>query len=93
MVQRYDLQEDWVTGHIDLEKDTDGDWVSYEDYAELARKFNELKAWRTRILNDASDSLTRAEKAEAELQKYKDQFPDYVECPNGGSFTYVEWVE
>lgn len=35
MVQRYDLKEDWVTGHIDLEKDADGDWVDYEDYAKL----------------------------------------------------------
>lgn len=31
MVQRYDLKEDWVTGHIDLEEDADGDWVGYED--------------------------------------------------------------
>lgn len=65
MVQRYDLKEDWVTGHIDLEEDADGDWVGYEDYAKL----------------------------EAELQKYKDQFPDYVECVNCGSVTHVEGVE
>lgn len=30
---------------------------------------------------------------EAELQKYKDQFPDYVECVNCGSVTHVEGVE
>ena len=30
---------------------------------------------------------------EAELQKYKDRFPDYVECANCGSFTHVEGVE
>lgn len=30
---------------------------------------------------------------EAELQKYKDQFPDYVECANCGSITHVEGVE
>lgn len=30
---------------------------------------------------------------EAELQKYKDQFPDYVECWNCGSITHVEGVE
>lgn len=30
---------------------------------------------------------------EAELQKYKDQFPDYVECANCGSVTRVEGVE
>lgn len=35
MVQRYDLKEDCVTGHIDLEKDSDGGWVGYEDYAKL----------------------------------------------------------
>lgn len=32
-------------------------------------------------------------KLEAELQKYKDQFPDYVECANCGSVTDVEGVE
>ena len=93
MVQRYDLKEDWVTGHIDLEKDADGDWVDYEDYAELERKFNELRTWRTQMLNDAFDFLVWAEKAEAELQKYKGQFPDYVECANCGSVTHVEGVE
>ena len=32
-------------------------------------------------------------KLEAELQKYKDQFPDYVECANCGSITHAEGVE
>lgn len=32
-------------------------------------------------------------KLEAELQKYKDQFQDYVECANCGSVTHVEGVE
>ena len=32
-------------------------------------------------------------KLEAELQKYKDQFPDYVECANCGSVTHVGGVE
>lgn len=32
-------------------------------------------------------------KLEAELQKYKDQFPDYVECANCGPITHVEGVE
>ena len=35
MVQRYGLKEDCVTYHIDLEEDTDGGWVSYEDYEDL----------------------------------------------------------
>lgn len=32
-------------------------------------------------------------KLEAELQKYKDQLPDYIECANCGSITHVEGVE
>lgn len=32
-------------------------------------------------------------KLEAELQKYKGQYPDYVECANCGSVTHVEGVE
>lgn len=35
MEQRYELKEDCVTGHIDLEEDTDGGWARYEDYANL----------------------------------------------------------
>lgn len=36
---------------------------------------------------------SRLEEVNAELQKYKDQFPDYVECANCGSVTHVEGVE
>ena len=32
-------------------------------------------------------------KLEAELYKYKDQFPDYVECANCGPVTHVEGAE
>lgn len=32
-------------------------------------------------------------KLKAELQKYKDQFPDYIECANCGSVTHVEGVK
>lgn len=88
MAQRYDTQ-----GRIDCVATDSGRYVRYEAYKELERKFNELVAWRVQILNDAFDFLTRAEKAEAELQKYKDQFPDYVECENCGSVTHVEGVE
>lgn len=87
MVQRYLLQGGLIGPH------DDGDWVGYEDYEELERKFKELMAWRVQVLNDAFSFLARAEKAEAELQKYKDQFPDYVECANCGSVTHVEGVE
>ena len=91
MVQRYEAYGyDW---ELEVYKCDDGNLVRYEDYAELERKFNDLRTWRTQILNDAFDFLARAEKAEAELQKYKDQFPDYVECANCGSVTHVEGVE
>lgn len=72
MVRKYELKEDCVTGHIDLEEDTNGGWVRYEDYKELVARLAEVNA---------------------ELQKYKDQFPDYVECANCGSVTHVEGVE
>lgn len=88
MVIRKGFYED---GNFDSK--VNGEYVSYEDYAELERKFNELRTWRTQMLNDAFDFLEWAAKAEAELQKYKDQFPDYVECANCGSVTHVEGVE
>ena len=45
--------------------------------------------------NDAGEFVSYEDyaKLEAELQKYKDQFPDYVECANCGSVTHVEEVE
>lgn len=46
--------------------------------------------------NSADGSYVKYEdyaKLEAELQKYKDQFPDYVECANCGSVTHVEEAE
>lgn len=39
MVQRYELKEDCVTGHIDLEEDAAGAWVGYEDYVALEAKY------------------------------------------------------
>lgn len=65
MVRKYEARGTELGGDAFYE-----DWVKvvrYEDYEELERKFNELRAWRVRILNVAFDSLTRAEKAEAEL--------------------------
>lgn len=121
MVQRYDLKEDCVTGHIDLEKDADGDWVRYGDYKELDDDFQDyitttdmeieglvarlaevnaelsgLKEWRAQVIDVAlkasEEARTKIDNLEAELQKYKDQFPDYVECANCGSVTHVEGV-
>ena len=91
MVQRYEAYGyDW---EMEVYKCDAGNLVRYEDYAKLERKFKELMAWRVQVLNDAFSFLARAEKAEAELQKYKDQFPDYVECANCGSVTRVEGAE
>lgn len=90
MVQRYDLKEDCVTGHIDLEKDADGHWVSYEDYKELDDR---LQDYVTETEMGVAELVARLAEVNAELQKYKDQFPDYVECANCGSITHVEGVE
>ena len=90
MVQRYDLKEDCVTGHIDLEKDADGDWVDYEDYKELDDDFQD---YITTTDMEIEGLVARLAEVNAELLKYKDQFPDYVECANCGSVTHVEGVE
>ncbi|MEW0442694.1 hypothetical protein AB9B37_19880 [Escherichia coli] len=90
MVQRYDLKEDCVTGHIDLEKDADGDWVRYGDYKELDNSFQD---YITTTDMEIEGLVARLAEVNAELQKYKDQFPDYVECANCGSITHVEGVE
>lgn len=90
MVQRYDLKEDCVTGHIDLEKDADGDWVRYGDYKELDGSFQD---YITATDMEIEGLVAGLAEVNAELQKYKDQFPDYVECANRGSITHVEGVE
>lgn len=90
MVQRYELKEDCVTGHIDLEKDADGDWVGYEYYKDLDDSFQDYVV-TTEM--EVAELVSRLAEVNAELQKYKDQFPDYVECANCGSVTHVEGVE
>lgn len=52
---------------------------------DLAHEVQSLK----NQLRDMSELV----EVEAELQKYKDQFPDYVECANCGSITHVGGVE
>lgn len=77
MVQRYDLQEDWVTGHIDLEKDADGDWVSYEDYAKLEAELQKYKDQ----LRDSSAQIKEMQKDIDELQRevqHKTEALDYL---------------
>lgn len=90
MVRKYELKEDCVTGHIDLEEDTDGGWVSYEDYKELDDSFQD---YITTTDMEIEELVARLAEVNAELQKYKDQFSGYVECANCGSVAYVEGVE
>lgn len=85
MVQRYDTQ-----GRIDCVATDSGRYVRYDSYKELDDYYQERIA-------DANEEIgvlvARLAEVNAELQKYKDQFPDYVECVNCGSFTRVEGVE
>ena len=91
MVQRYLLQGGLIGPH-DV-----GDWVGYEDYAKLEAELSGLKEWRVQVIDIAlkasEEARIKIDNLEAELQKYKDQFPDYVECANCGSVTHVEGVE
>lgn len=88
MVQRYELSEKW--GQPEMAKYDWGDYVEYDSYKELDDYYQERIA-------DANEEIevlvARLAEVNAELQKYKDQFPDYVECANCGSITHVEGVE
>lgn len=96
MVQRYEFKDVGANPHHpyhpnhELVKSDEGDWVRYEDYKELDDYYRERLA-------DAEEEIeglvSRLAEVKAELQKYKDQFPDYVECANCGSVTHVEGVE
>lgn len=67
-----------------------GEYVSYEDYEKLEADF---KAYKASAYTVAEQYAGVIKELEAELQKYKDQFPDYAECANCGSVTHVEGVE
>lgn len=69
------------------------DWVEvvrYEDYKGLDDSFQD---YITTTDMEIEGLVARLAEVNAELQKYKDQFPDYVECVNCGSVTHVEGVE
>lgn len=85
MVQRYAY--DQVLGII---PDVEGGIVFYEDYKELDDDFQD---YITTTDMEIEVLVARLAEVNAELQKYKDQFPDYVECANCGSVTHVEGVE
>lgn len=88
MVRKYEVRGTELGGDAFYE-----DWVEvvrYEDYKELDGYYRDR-------LSDAEEEIewlvARRAEVNAELQKYKDQFPDYVECANCGSVTHVEGVE
>lgn len=86
MVQRYDV---WCIEDI-FKNSHDGSYVKYEDYKELDDSFQD---YITTTDMEIEGLVARLAEVNAELQKYKDQFPDYVECANCGSVTHVEGVE
>lgn len=94
MVQRYDLVGD-MDGNCNLnearmEKSDDGIYVYYRSYKELDDSFQD---YITTTDMEIEGLVARLAEVNAELQKYKDQYPDYVECANCGSVTHVEGVE
>lgn len=93
MVQRYEFKDvDASPYHpyYEMVKSDKGDWVGYEDYEELDDRFQDYVI-ETEM--EVAELVARLAEVNAELQKYKDQFPDYVECANCGSVTHVEGVE
>ena len=88
MVQRYETYGyDW---ELEVFESDEGNLVSYEDYKELDDSFQDyitITDWEIEGL------VSRLAEVNAELQKYKDHFPDYIECANCGSVTHVEGVE
>lgn len=85
MVQRYTY--DQVFGFT---PDVEGVLVLYEDYKDLDDDFQD---YITTTDMEIEGLVSRLAEVNAELQKYKDQFPDYVECANCGLITHVEGVE
>lgn len=94
MVMRYKFNDVVSPG---MYPERDGNYVKYEDYAKLEAELSGLKEWRAQVIGIAlkasEEARTKINNLEAELQKYKDQFPGYVECANCGSVTHVEGVE
>lgn len=93
MVQRYEFKDASANPHLsyyDMEESDEGYWVRYEDYKELDDSFQD---YITATDMEIEGLVARLAEVNAELQKYKYQFPDYVECANCGSVTHVEGVE
>lgn len=89
MVQRYEVNA-WGLPEPEMTEYAYGDYVEYDAYLKLEADF---KAYKASAYTVAEQYAGVIKELEAELQKYKDQFPDYVECANCGSITHVEGVE
>lgn len=87
MVQGYSFERYSTT---ELTESVLVDFVKYKDYKELDDSFRD---YITATDMEIEGLVSRLAEVNAELQKYKDQFPDYVECANCGSVTHVEGVE
>ena len=85
MVQRYELSE--KLGQPEMAKYDWGDYVEYDSYKELDDSFQD---YITATDMEIEGLVSRLAEVNAELQKYKDQFPDYVECANCGSIAHVQ---
>lgn len=88
MVRKYEARGTELGGDAFYE-----DWVEvvrHEDYKELDDDFRD---YITTTDMEIEGLVARLAEVNAELQKYKDQFPDYVECANCGSVTYVKGAE
>ena len=88
MVRKYEARGTELGGDAFYE-----DWVEvvrYEDYKELDDSFQDYVV-TTEM--EVAELVARLAEVNAEVQKYKDQFPYYVECANCGSVTHVEGVE
>lgn len=89
MVQRYELELYHCNGG-EMEPCDEGGYVEYDSYKELDDRFQDYVI-ETEM--EVAELVARLAEVNSELQKYKDQFPDYVECANCGSITHVEGVE
>lgn len=88
MVQRYEVKA-WGLPEPEMAEYAYDYYVEYDSYKELDDYYQERLADADKEIEEL---VSRLAEVNAELQKYKDQFPDYVECANCGSVTHVEGV-
>lgn len=81
-----------ISGRDDID-DIDGGEIRELALIALAALDDSFQDYITTTDMEIEGLAARLAEVNAELQKYKDQFPDYVECANCGSVTHVEGVE